>query len=85
MSVPIKENFEVELENILERARNQGREFKIVISKELHEKVGSYPGPNHRMPICCSVMKNRMKVGDTITNQPKKGNGATLTIKYLLI
>ena len=36
MSVPIKENFEVELENILEKARNQGREFKIVISKELH-------------------------------------------------
>jgi hypothetical protein len=50
----------------------------------LHGQVGQYPGPNHRMPVCCEVMRNEMRQGDVILNQPPKGNGASLNIRYML-
>ena len=57
-----------------------------VNSGALHRRVGGYPG-NHRMPICCSVMRTVMKPGDEIIASPLKGDdadGASLTIRYVL-
>lgn len=51
-------------------------------SKDLHLEVGEYPGPNHRMPTCCKVMRDAMRVGDKTIAAPPKGNGATLRIEY---
>jgi hypothetical protein len=36
------------------------------------------------MPICCSVMTQQVKAGDTTLRKPPKGAGATLTIRYKL-
>lgn len=48
----------------------------------IHRELGGYPGNNHRIPVCCDAMKSLMLNNDFITNQPIKGNGASLTIRY---
>jgi len=55
-----------------------------VTSGDLHRRVGGYPGTNHAMPNCCSIMRQAMQRGDVIVAEPPKGNGATLTIRYRL-
>ena len=83
--MPIRIDFETALEKQLNFARSQGREFKVINSGDLHRSVGGYPGPDNRMPICCSVMRNIMRENDIIVNQPPKGNGASLQIRSNLI
>ena len=56
----------------------------IISSGELHRIVGGYPGTNHRMPMCCSVMKAAIQERDTILKEPQSGLGASLTIKFQL-
>ena len=56
----------------------------VITSGELHRAVGGYPSKNHRMPVCCSVMRNAMKEDDLILNEPPSGQGASLTIRYRL-
>jgi hypothetical protein len=51
---------------------------------DLHHTVGGYPGRDHRMPTCCSVMKRVMLPGDMIFETPLKGAGANLTVEYKL-
>lgn len=55
-----------------------------VNSGNLHRRIGGYPGQGHRMPICCDVMRSEMKNTDSVISEPKKGKGASLTIRYLL-
>ncbi len=49
---------------------------------DIHRAVGGYPSANHRMPMCCQVMRSRMRGDDKILVVPPKGNGASLTIRY---
>lgn len=77
-------DFEKTIEDMFEKARKNGLDFKTIIAGELHEKVGGYPGTNHRMPTCCDVMRKKMKDGDMIIETPPKGDGASLKIKYRL-
>jgi hypothetical protein len=56
----------------------------VVTSRELHILVGGYPSRNHRMPTCCRAMREAKQPGDEEIGGPQKGNGATLTIRYLL-
>ena len=51
---------------------------------DLHRSVGGYPGPNHRMPICCAAMRAAMQSGDRVVDGPPSGKGASLTIEYRL-
>ncbi|BCR35200.1 HNH endonuclease [Mariniplasma anaerobium] len=53
-----------------------------LIAGNIHRELGGYPGRNHRMPICCKAMRDLMSDKDQIIYEPKKGNGATLTIRY---
>jgi 5-methylcytosine-specific restriction protein A len=53
-------------------------------SGDLHRRVGGYPSHNHRMPVCCHVMRANMRSGDQILAAPPKGDGATLVIRYRL-
>lgn len=55
-----------------------------VRSGDLHTLVGDYPGADHRMPVCCNVMKEEMKAGDQILDEPSSGQGANLVIFYKL-
>jgi 5-methylcytosine-specific restriction protein A len=73
-----------ELNNILLLAQNKNIPFVDVKSGDLHRRVGGYPSYDHRMPICCSVMKNIMKSGDIILHKPPSGQGASLIIRYKL-
>ena len=53
-------------------------------SGQLHREVGGYPGQNHRMPMCCAVMRSEMSAVDAILREPPKKQGASLTIRYKL-
>ncbi len=76
------DEFQKELETIFAFAENKRLSAIILVSGELHRLVGGYPGSDHRMPICCSVMRKNLKSGDVIIHEPPSGEGATLTIKY---
>jgi len=81
---PKSEDFEKGLKDILLDAQQQGKNFVDIKSGDLHRVVGGYPGYNHRMPICCNVMKKNMRYLDQILDEPPKGFGASLVIRYKL-
>lgn len=66
------------------QAQAKGEPQVCVRAADLHRAVGGYPGPNHRMPICCSVMRKLMVAEDSVVQTPPKGAGASLTIAYKL-
>jgi hypothetical protein len=65
-------------------ASDAGDTYIDVTSGDVHRSVGGYPGNNHRMPLCCSVMYQLMRPGDEVLAKPPKGQGATLRIRYCL-
>lgn len=83
-SAPSSGDFRKELAAQLSRAKKRGAPHVEINSGELHRSVGGYPGPNHRMPICCEVMYRERKDDDEIISQPPEGKGAGLTIRYKL-
>jgi hypothetical protein len=82
MNIPTSEDFQNALNKIFADAWRNGEPFVDVKAGDLHRVIGGYPGTNHRMPLCCHVMRKNMKEGDEILNQPPKGNGASLVIQY---
>jgi len=82
---PKRADFELALEELLIEGRDiKELEYRSITARQLHEKVGGYPGRDHRMPVCCGVMRDRMGPDDKIVDQPSKGDGASLKIKYKL-
>ena len=81
---PRSHDFNVALEALLDAAAAQDLTHVDVSAGELHRLVGGYPGPNHRMPTCCSVMRARLRVGDAVMKEPARGAGASLTLRYQL-
>lgn len=77
-------DFRAGLGRILAKTERSGDKFADVNSGNLHREVGGYPGPNHRMPVCCAVMRAFMRAGDRVLAEPPKGKGASLTIRYTL-
>jgi 5-methylcytosine-specific restriction protein A len=65
-------------------AERAGQSSIRVKSGDLHRQVGGYPGPSHRMPVCCKVMRSAMFPGDRILEAPPKGAGASLVVEYVL-
>jgi 5-methylcytosine-specific restriction protein A len=63
VSIPTAEDFQAELDRILHAAKEEGEPSIDVKSGDLHRRVGGYPAHNHRMPLCCQVMKRNMKGG----------------------
>lgn len=76
--------FRKEIERLKNDAKEKGYKYIDITSGEVHRNVGGYPGKNHRMPSCCEVMKSMRTANDEIVNEPPKGNGATLTIRYII-
>ena len=81
---PTAQDFQRELNNIFSSAMKQGKSYVDVKSGNLHRRIGGYPDPNHRMPVCCDVMRRNMRSGDQVLQAPPKGQGATLIIRYKL-
>ncbi len=78
------DEFRSELKAQLSHAEKRGVPSVDINSGEPHRKVGGYPGPDHRMPMCCEAMYGEQKPGDEIVSSPPKGKGASLTIRYKL-
>jgi|Deesub1362A_J573_1020465.scaffolds.fasta_scaffold00057_96 hypothetical protein len=81
---PTSRDFEFALRAVLKDAEKRGEKWVDVISGDLHRIVGGYPGPNHRMSLCCKTMYSEMRLGDEILYSPSSGKGATLRIRYRL-
>ena len=81
---PTAKQFEDELDGIFALAQKRGESRIEVKSGDLHRRVGGYPAHNNRMPVCCTVMKRKMKPGDQVLQEPPSGQGATLVIRYRL-
>lgn len=84
MRLPDSYDFKIELYKIFKDSQEGENPYLDVNAGDLHRKMGGDPGKNHRMPLCCDVMKKNMKTGDKILEQPPKGKGASLTIRYRL-
>lgn len=76
------EQFRRALEDLFRRAA--GQQFVDISAGQVHRLVGGYPGPDHRMPVCCKVLRRAMAPGDVVVAQPPSGMGASLTIRYRL-
>ena len=74
-----KEDFILYINDLVE---NMDNECVDINSGDVHRALGNYPGKNHRMPSCCLAMKDIMIIGDIILEEPNKGLGANLTIRY---
>ena len=83
MTTPTTRDFQMELARMLRTAQHDGLAFLDVKAGDLHRQVGGYPQPNHRMPVCCDVMRQNMGPSDFVLRQPPKGKGATLEIRYI--
>ena len=82
--MPSPKDFQEELDKLIRAGVKQGLSSIDISSGELHRKAGGYPAKNHRMPICCHVMRQYMNSNDTVISEPPKGAGATLVIRYVL-
>ena len=83
-AAPRSADFEMALAGLFERARHESKVALTVNAGELHRMVGGYPGPNQRMPVCCRVLRSKMRQNDRIVAAPPKGDGASLTVLYNL-
>src|SRR5205085_10099713 len=83
---PTRHDFESQLRRILSEAAERGRPDMEIEAGDLHRAVGGYPSRdgNHRMPMCCAVMRAAMKPGDTIEWEPTSGQGPRLRIRFTL-
>ena len=84
---PNAKNFEADVRVRFAKAQRLAAAFVDVRSGDVHRAVGGYPAADgdHRMPLCCEVMKKLMKDGDRILPpSPPSGQGASLLIRYFL-
>jgi 5-methylcytosine-specific restriction protein A len=79
-----EQDFRTRIRGLMREAQAAGASFVDINSGQVHRAIGGYPGPDHRMPVCCQVMKTDMRAGDRILASPPKGQGASLTIRYQL-
>jgi len=80
----VQRPFQEALAARLRHAERSDGSFVEIEAGELHRDVGGYPGPDHRMPVCCLVMTREMRTGDRVVSSPPKGKRASLTIRYRL-
>lgn len=69
-------------ENINNKILNIKGKYIDLVSGNIHRELGGYPGKNHSMPNCCNAMRSLMIDGDIVLCSPRKGNGATLKVRF---
>ena len=82
--MPNTNDFKEMLEKIFKIAKDLKLTGVVIKSGNLHQVVGGYPNPNHRMSMCVNAMRQMMKEGDEILCQPPCGKGASVEILYRL-
>jgi hypothetical protein len=75
-----------ELMAMMREAQRAGMDAVEIEAGELHRRVGGYPGRDHRMPMCCGVMREQFSEewGDRVLHEPPGGQGASLKFSYRL-
>jgi 5-methylcytosine-specific restriction protein A len=82
---PKRADFEKALYTRLMQATANGQPEVLIRAGDLHMEVGCYPNAgSHRMPVCCSVMRQMISAHDEIVKKPPRGDGASLVIRYRL-
>lgn len=76
------DDFRSALQDVFAEAELIGLSFIGITAGALHRRVGGYPSDDHRMPVCCRVMRAEMTATDSIVEQPPSGDGASLLIHY---
>jgi hypothetical protein len=84
MALPSASDFEAEVRSRWFAAQQSGTTFVDIESGDVHRNLGGYPGNNHRMPVCCEVMRRLLGPRDTVLTEPPKGQGASLLVRYAL-
>jgi hypothetical protein len=80
--MPTEQDFRTRIRGLMREAQTASASFVDINSGQVHHAVGGYPGPDHRMPVCCQVMKADIRAGDEVL--PPNGQGGSLTIRYKL-
>jgi 5-methylcytosine-specific restriction protein A len=62
--MPTAADFRVTLRARMQGAEHASKTTVEINSGQLHREVGGYPGQNHRMPMCCAMMRSEMSAGD---------------------
>jgi 5-methylcytosine-specific restriction protein A len=78
------DDFRRVLRELKSAAKAKGKTELAISAGQLHRAVGGYPATNHRMPICCRIMREEMGPGDEVIAAPPRGQGASLEIRYRL-
>lgn len=78
------DDFVKALESLLEQGQACGFVAVEVNAGNLHRRLGGYPGYDHRMPVCCDVMRQAMLTGDVVVTESTRDGAASLTIRYRL-
>ncbi len=81
---PSKDDFTAALAQIFSEATAKSLTSVQVSAGELHRRTGEYPGPNHRMPGCCSAMRAAIRTGDMELPNDLKKDGASYAVRYKL-
>lgn len=86
MPAPTLDDFASALLGRFREARAVGRRWMYVTAIDVHREVaGPAAGDaGDLMPLCCGAMRAAMRDGDTVLCESPGGDGATLTIRYLL-
>ena len=86
MSAPSADDFATALRGRFREAGSVGRRWMYVTASDLHREVGGDPAGDGggRMRLCVSAMRGAMRDGDSVLCEAPDGDGATLTIRYLL-
>lgn len=79
---PSEHAFLEELEDWINYGVSMKRAYVDICAADIHKRLGGYPGNRHRLSVCCRVMKERMKEGDEIISQSKRGGGANFIVRY---
>jgi hypothetical protein len=82
--IPEAQDFRTALQKRFVQAQKYAYPHIDVQSADLHREVGHYPGSDHRMPICCDVMRQAMRDADKVLQESPSGQGASLLIRYML-
>ena len=80
--MPERKDFQAALYERFAQACREGLTELEVNAGELHRQAGGYPSSNHRMPVCCEVLRATMREGDEIVAEPPGQDGASLIVRY---
>jgi len=78
---PNAADFRQALNAEFERCTRACNDYAEIRAGDLHRQVGYYPGPDHRLAVCCHVMKKEILDGDEILQTTSSGIGANLVVR----